>query len=232
MIRVDSAKILALALTAGSITLAIPSPARAQDPVLRPDAARIGAEALRTIPEIWVVRGEGTALPEARTVPIDPPPPELTVGQKAALVAGLGSINASLGPWRVTPGQPWISGKAWLVYSDVQSMAAYADPQNTQGNVSSYAYFSPLGEYEGVHLIFLPPALGRYLVDCRVKKLPPSVSYRVTVYPGEAQQTFANTDHLSLVYEATGLSYAAFDITATGQGYSWGFYGCEITPLK
>jgi hypothetical protein len=221
---------LVLAL-AGSLALAIPTHAAVQEPVLR-DPVRISPEALRTAGDLWVVRGVGTAVPEARTLPIDPAPLELTAGQKAALVAGLGAINSSLGPWRVTPGQPLISGKAWLVYSDVQSMAAYSDPQNTQGNVSSYAYFSPLGEYEGVRLIFLPPAIGRYLVDCRVKKIPSSVSYRVTVYPGEAQQTFANTDHLMLVYEAIDLSYAYFAITGTGQGYTWGFYGCEITPLQ
>ena len=63
--------------------------------MLRPEAARIGADALRTTPGVWFVRGEGTALPEARMVPIDPPPPEFTVGQKAALLAGLGSINSN-----------------------------------------------------------------------------------------------------------------------------------------
>ena len=229
MRRVESTRILALALTAGSIALLIPTTARAQDPVLRPEAAQIGADALRTTPEIWIVRGEGTPPQPERIEAVLTP--ELTMGQKAALVAGLGSINASVGPWRVTPGEPRVPDRAWLNFREVSSLATNADPANTLGNVSSYAIFNPPFDNHGVVLVFEPPSLGRYLVDCRVKKLLASQQYRVTVNPGGAQQTFANTDHLLFIYDAVQAGHAWFTVQAVDQP-AWQFYSCEITALK
>ena len=182
-------------------------------------------------PEVWMVRGEGTLAPDIARVRPDPPPRELTLDEKTALVKGLGVINLALGPWRVTPGEPKIPGRVWLLFHDVQSMASITDPANTQDNVSSYAYFESRHENERVIVVFVPSAIGRYLVDCRVHKNPASVPYTLTVYPGSAQQTFANTDHLIFVYEAASLSNAVFSISVSGSGHTWGFYSCEVSAL-
>jgi hypothetical protein len=219
-----------LVLMAASTTLALPPPAHAQDPVLRnPDAMRAGADASRTTPEIWVVRGEGS-LPEVERIETDLPV-ELTLAQKSAVLKGLGKILPNAGPWSVTPGEPKVQDRLWLNFREVSSLATNSDPSNTLGNVSSYAIFNPPFQNHGVTLAFTPPTPSRYLVDCRVKKLLASQQYRVTVQPGGAQQTFANSSHLLFVYDAVQTEDAWFTVQAVGQP-AWQFYGCEVTPIQ
>ncbi|MGH7563335.1 MAG: hypothetical protein ACREK5_02800 [Gemmatimonadota bacterium] len=218
---------------ASSIALVIPAAVCAQERVLGdPDAARISAEGLRTTPEIWVVRGEGTAAP-IEHMEADLPPSELTRAQKSTLVASFGKIMLNLGPWRVTPGDPRVPDRVWLNFREVSDLATNTDPANTLGNASSYAIFNPPFDNHGVTLAFVPPALSRYLVDCRVKKLLASHWYRVRVYPSGAEQTFASTNHLLLVYDAVQMGYVSFSVQAEGPTQpTWQFYSCEVTPLQ
>jgi hypothetical protein len=220
-------------MLAASIALAIPGAARAQERVLRnPNAAIINAGPLLATSEIWIVRGEGSSTSEAERIEVVSPP-ELTLAQKSALVEGLGKIMVNLGPWSVTPGEPKVPDRLWLSFREVSSLATNENPANTQANVSSYAIFNPPFENHGVWLSFMPPAPGRFLVDCRVKELLSHDQYRVTAYPSGAEQTFSSTNHLLLIYDAVGTGYSSFRIKADGPDEpAWQFYSCEVTPLQ
>lgn len=222
---------LGMAVLVASIALVIPGAARAQEPVLRPNAAAIHPGALRPTPDIWVVSG-GTAQPEVQRIEVAPPS-ELTLAQKSALVEGLGKIIPNLGPWQVSPGDPKVPDRLWLNFREVSDLATNSDPANTVGNASSYAIFNPPFENHGVTLAFRPPAPGRYLVDCRVSKLLSQHHYRVRAYPSGAEQTFAGTNHLLLIYDAVQTGYVSFSVKGEGATQpAWYFYSCEVTPLQ
>jgi hypothetical protein len=217
---------------ATSIGLLVPA-ARAQERVLRPDAAAINPAALRSTPEIWVVRGEGSPAPRMEPIEVDPAPARLTLAEKSTLVKSLGKIMPNVGPWQVSPGDPKVTDRLWLLFRQVSSLATNVDPANTQGNVSSYAIFNPPFVNHGVWLSFMPPAPGRYLVDCRVKKLLSKYHYRVEAYPSGVEQTFIGADHLLWIYDAVQTGYASFHVKADGDGQpAWQFYSCEVTPLE
>jgi hypothetical protein len=65
-----------------------------------------------------------------------------------------------------------------------------------------------------------------YLIDCAVKG---GETYYVRVFPGDLKQTFSNTNHVVILYEA-GTDYGEFTITAKTPNH-WFFYSAEVTPL-
>lgn len=170
----------------------------------------------------------------------DQPPGELSVAQKAALLAelrpstpagsddGILELDTTSGPWKVHPVRPIAPDRAHLRFANVRFLDARPD-------LPPVAYLSPTDPDDpptsAVTLVFSPVAAGAaYLVDCAVGSS--GGLHRVRVGPGGSEQTFSGTEHLVLVYTAPSTSPAEFTITGHGQTGPWRFYGCEITPLR
>lgn len=183
-------------------------------------------------PQIPVIRGEGAPAPrETFEDRYDVPPRELTVQEKNALLSGM-VVLLDLGPWRVSPDAPLISGRADLAYMGpyIVDLTTYDAPAAYFLSKSTWTSGSP-GPMPSLKLRFRPPTAGSYLVDCRVRN--DGETYEVEVYPGGWKQSFAGTEHLVVLYQAPNTSVAQFRITADHpQDKAWKFYGCEITPLK
>lgn len=216
------------------LLLLVPSLAPAQE--IRGDVSRVrGVQPDRAV---WVVSGGpavAEALPEAR--PREPAPPTLSGLQKSALLADLRppsgrdgeilEIDTKSGPWRVHPARPVAIDRAHLRLANVRLLDTRPDAPPV---AYLYAIDPDAAPTSEATLVFSPVVAGaRYLFDCTVGAA--EGYHRVRVEPGGAEQTFAPTDHLLFVYEATDASTAEFTITGHGQTAPWRFYGCEITPL-
>jgi hypothetical protein len=182
--------------------------------------------------KVLVAQGVGTAEPAIAEVDVDaagPPPRDLTREEKLMMVAGLGlGLTPGTTTWRLTPAQAMITGLADLNFREVR----YIDLTSFWGPLAKMA--SSLRYEPGrVRLRFQPPVSvtrKRYLIDCKVDTGP---VYQVNVYPGGASQTFSNTSHLVVVYEAVSEGAATVDMRLeySNAFREWGFYSCEITPL-
>jgi hypothetical protein len=205
--------------------------APAQDRRLGPiegDRAALGPAA----PQVLVARGVGTAEPAIEEVDVDaasPPPRDLTHEEKLMMVAGLGlGLTPGTTTWRLTPAQAMITGVADLYFNQVDyiDLTSYEAP---------YARMHGTGRYTPgrIRLRFRPPVsvtMKRYLIDCKVQSGP---VYQVNVYPSGASQTFSNTSHLIVLYEAVSEGDALVDMRLeySNAGREWGFYSCEISTL-
>lgn len=208
--------------------------AQAQEPKARRPPAAIGDPAVSRLSEgrILVAQGVGTAEPAIEEVDVDaasPPPRDLTHEEKLMMVAGLGlGLTPGTTTWRLTPAQAMITGLADLYFNQVD----YID-------LTSYE--APLAKMHGsgrytpgrIRLRFRPPVSltrKRYLIDCKVEN---GLVYQVNVYPGGASQTFRNTSHLVVLYEAVSEGEALVDmrLEPSNAFREWRFYSCEITTL-
>jgi hypothetical protein len=196
-----------------------PSPAArgAQRPAEVPGVARSDAAVL-------VARGVGARAPADRLgrplTPL-PEPLDLTLSETNALlefagVAGL-LLTAGSNTWELTPAHALIPNRALLTASDVYSI---------YGSSTSLVY--GVGAGGKVALWFIPPQAGRkYLVDCKVSG---AGKYRVDVNPGGATQTFENTDHLVVLYEAVSDEQASVTMS-TEPPDDWNLWSCEVSQL-
>jgi hypothetical protein len=207
------------------LALVIASPARlsAQERVLRdPGAVAAQPGVLATAPAIQVIRrgeGAGPPVPDLGQALPDPPPPQLTSLEKTALVAGLGTLDLSMGPWLVDVQKPYIQQASLMIWRSnmVDSRIGWA---NLPGIPSARVVLS-----------FTPPNPNRtYLVHCSATE---SGTYTVKASDSQAEVTLTNTP-IQFVYAPAGETGEEwFTITryASG-GFAWNFYGCDITALQ
>jgi hypothetical protein len=206
--------------------------AQAQEPKERRAPVAIDDPAVSRLSEgrILVAQGVGTAEPAIEEVDVDaasPPPRDLTHEEKLMMVAGLGlGLTPGTTTWRLTPAQAMITGVADLYFNQVDYLTSYEAP---------YARMHGSGRYTPgrIRLRFRPPVsvtMKRYLIDCKVQSGP---VYQVNVYPSGASQTFINTSHLVVLYEAVSEGDALVDMRLeySNAGREWGFYSCEISTL-
>lgn len=173
---------------------------------------------------VLVARGVGaraTADRLGRPVTPLPEPLDLTLSETNALlefagVAGL-LLTAGSNTWVLTPAQALIPNRALLTASDVYLI---------YGSGTSLVY--GVGAGGKVALWFTPPQAGRnYLVDCKVSG---AAKYRVDVYPGGATQTFENTDHLVVMYEAVSGEQVSMTMSAEPPD-DWSLWSCQVSQL-
>ena len=200
----------------------IPTAAHGQQHVTRERAGQRIPSRLPAGPGLWVVpRGQESG-EDRESAAADAAPRGLTLNEKSVVLTGLGQIDTALGSWSVTPSAPIVRDRLWLVMHRVAAL---------YGDYSFARLFG--GDSARVSLYFVPPAAGRYLVDCRVeKKLGSPIAYHVSV--GSAEHAFTNAAHLLFVYDVLkSSSLTRFSISAPHlENARWDFYGCEVTPLK
>lgn len=150
------------------------------------------------------------------------PPSSLGKRQLTAIADTVGMKLTAVGPWTLTPAKPLIVGRADLAFhsSHLVDLTTYDAPA---------AYFLAPGTLE---LRFHPPTVGaRYLVDCAVRN--DGTIFNVEVYPGGTEQSFANTSHLVVIYEAASTARATIRIQGDkADDTAWKFYWCEMRPLE
>jgi hypothetical protein len=219
--------------------------ARAQD---RPGLDRLGGDRAARAPEapqVLVAQGVGTAEPAIAEVDVDAaglPPRDLTHEERLMMVAGLGlGLTRGTTTWRLTPAQALITGLANLSFSHVyyMDMISYGEPlaMIQRGGAQPPGF---------VRLVFRPPVSvtrKRYLIDCKVESGP---VYQVVAYPDGVSQTFSNTSHLVVLYEAATDATGCNELVGACPGDAtvllrlessndddrdWNFYSCEITRL-
>jgi hypothetical protein len=206
---------------------------QAQEPKVRRPPVAIDDPAVSRLSEgrILVAQGVGTAEPAIEEVDVDaasPPPRDLTREEKLMMVAGLGlGLTPGTTTWRLTPAQAMITGLADLYFYHVESidLTSYEAPLARMQSGAPSPVF--------VTLRFRPPVSPtskRYLIDCKVQS---GLVYKVSVYPGGASQTFRNTSHLVVLYEAVTDERATVEMRLEPSNYmpGWKFYSCEITTL-
>jgi hypothetical protein len=215
-------------------SLSVAVDARAQDRRLGPIAGDRTA-LLPAASQVLVARGVGTVEPAAAEVDVEaagPVPHDLTREERLTIVAGLGlGLTPTTTTWRLTPAQPMITGLADLYFFQVYYIDMHTSGLTTYG--APYARMQGSLIPSRISLRFRPPVSvtsKRYLIDCKVESGP---VYQVNVSPGGASQTFRNTSHLVVLYEAVSEGDALVNMRLEDSNAvrQWGFYSCEITPL-
>jgi hypothetical protein len=177
---------------------------------------------LAPAPAIQVIRrgdGVAAAVPDLGQPRPDPPPPPLTSLEKTALVAGLGKLDLSMGPWLVDVRKSYIQPTASLMIWRAAVVDSRMGWANLPGDPSTRVVLS-----------FTPPNPNRtYLVHCSATE---SGTYTVKPSNSQAELTFTNAP-IQFVYDPAGETEEEwFTITRyTSGGFAWYFYGCDITAI-
>jgi hypothetical protein len=181
-------------------------------------------------PNVMRVRGfVSTAQSPRQQIQIQEKPAPLTATEKSALT-GLTITNLTASaPFTLTLAAPFVPNRGSLLLDNPMIV-------NPQNNPSVAIFKSQDSFFDAASLAYSNRALTvtidhlkagkHYLIDCAVKG---GETYYVRVFPGDLKQTFSNTNHVVILYEA-GTDYGEFTITAKTPNH-WFFYSAEVTPL-